>query len=175
MCVCVCVGGEYRKCNKSISSLYLFLFFSFNTNSALHLSVWLLSVWLETQSSCMVGKKKMKRKDKRPQMQREILFKWIAPLIVTQMKMLITIQSHISLIIRVMMWINYQLNSWSHKSVVDLLCIMGCYSRDGEVNTHLTVQRHGCLVWYSVMFFNRWSKYKSKCRLSHMQICKERP
>ena len=66
-------GGGYRKCNKSISSLYLFLFFSFNTNSALHLSVWLLSVWLETQSSCMVGQKKMKRKDKRPQMQREIL------------------------------------------------------------------------------------------------------
>lgn len=112
-------------------------------------------------------------------MQREIwmLFEWIAPFFVTQMKMLITIQSHSSLIIPVMMQINYQLNSWSHRSVVDLLCIMGCYSLDGEVNTHLTVQRHAhtSLVWYSVLFFNRWSKYKSKCGLSHMQVCKERP
>lgn len=88
--------------------------------------------------------------------------------------MLIRIQSHGFLIILVMMWINYQLNSWSHKSVVDLLCIMGCYSLDGGVNTRLTVQRHTCLIWYAVPFFNRRSKYKSKCRLWHSQICKER-
>ena len=50
-------------------------------------------------------------------------------------KTLITIQSQGFLIIRVMMWINYQLNSWSHKSVEDLPCIMGCYSLDGDVNT----------------------------------------
>lgn len=104
-------------------------------------------------------------------------FERIAPLFVTQMKTLITIQSHSSLIILVMMWINYQLNSWSQKSVVDLLCTMGCHSLDGGVNTRLAVQRHAhaCTVWYSVAFFDRWSKYKSKCRLSHMQIRKERP
>lgn len=81
-----------------------------------------------------------------------MLCQWIAPLFVMQIKMLITIQSHCSLIIPVMMWINYQLNSWSHKSVVDLLHIMGCYSLDSEVNRQLTVQRHAHtrLVWFPV-------------------------
>lgn len=67
-----------------------------------------------------------------------------------------------------MMWINYQLKSWSHKSVVDLLCIRRYYSLDGKVNKNLIVQRR--LVWYSVMFFNSWSKYKSKCRLSYTDM-----
>lgn len=52
--------------------------------------------------------------------------------VVTQMKMLIMIQSHSSLIILVMMWINYQLNSWSHKSVTDPPRSVGRYSRDAE-------------------------------------------
>lgn len=70
---------------------------------------------------------------------------------VMQMKLLITIQSHSSLIILVMMWINYQLNPWSHKSVADLLCIMGWYSRDGVGNTLCKdMHIHVCLVFCDV-------------------------
>lgn len=58
---------------------------------------------------------------------------------------------------------------------MDLLCVMGRYSRDGEVNTHLTVQRHAHtrLVWYSVTPSNRWRIYKSTCRVSHIEVCSE--
>lgn len=76
-------------------------------------------------------------------MQREILDddRMYSSLFMTQMKMLNVIQIHSSLIILVMTWINYRLNSRSRKSVVDLLCITGCHSLDGEVNKRLTVQR----------------------------------
>lgn len=115
-----------------------------------------------------------------------MIFEWIAPLFVIQMEMLITIQSHSSLIILVMMWINYQLNSWSPKFVVDLLCITGCYSLDGEVNTHLTVQRHThthrqCLVFSSVfqqmkkkINLNAHSHIRRYARKDH-QSHKQRP
>lgn len=80
----------------------------------------------------------------------------------------------ISLIILVMMWINYQLNSWSHKSAVDLLCTTGCYSLGGEVNTHLSTHMHTHTqsAWYSAMLSNRLSKwvsniYNNECTLTH--------
>lgn len=93
-------------------------------------------------------------KKKRPQMQQVILNGVCVNcsfFFVMQMKLLITIQSHSSLIILVMMWINYQLNPWSHKSVADLLCIMGWYSRDGVGNTLCT-----CRHAYTRLFGILW-------------------
>lgn len=91
--------------------------------------------------------------------------------------MLIIIQSHSSPIILVMIRINYKLNSWSHKSAVNLLCIMGSYSLDGIANTYTSscakLQTH--MDWLCcIPFLSRLTEIKSKCRLLHRWICKER-
>lgn len=59
--------------------------------------------------------------------------------LVAQIKMVIKIQSHSHLLVLVIMWINYQLNTWSRKSLLDLRCILGCCSLDGEIKNHHAV------------------------------------
>lgn len=67
------------------------------------------------------------------------------------MRMSITIQSHSRLIISVMIWINYQLNPRSRKSVVAPRCAMGRYPLLGEVCTRRTdMHMHVCLIFCDV-------------------------
>lgn len=70
---------------------------------------------------------------------------------VTELKMSITIQSHSRLIISVMIWINYQLNPRSHKSVAALPCAMGRHPPPGEVYARLKdMHMHVCLIFCDV-------------------------
>lgn len=66
---------------------------------------------------------------------------------VTERKMSLTIQSHSRLIISVMIWINYQLNPQSHKSVAALPCAMGRHPPPSEVYTRRKdMHMHVCLI-----------------------------
>lgn len=66
-------------------------------------------------------------------------------------EMSITIQSHSRLIISVMIWINYQLNPRSHKSVAALLCAMGRHPPLRKVCTrHKDMHMHVCLIFRDV-------------------------
>lgn len=79
-------------------------------------------------------------------------------------KRLITIQSHISLIILVMMRINYQLNSWSPQICGGSALHHGMLLTAGwsKYTSHFAQTQTG-----SVMFFNRWTEYGCKCRVLH--------